>query len=389
MAGIAPTQNIKCLKPRAQKNPFPFEIDQIWIDREVEDHPQTIRILNILKDVPADVIDDPRGLKKRRDLSSAKKQLLLTLHRGNAFKPCQGMGGAHTCCNLRVLDLISGCPMDCSYCVLQSYLANNPVTAVYVNIEAILAEVAQFLSANQNRFFRICTGELSDSLALDWLAKTSEVLIPFFAGRKNALLELKTKTTFVDHLLELRHKNRTVISWSVNTPDIIASEERGTATLDERLFAAQRAANAGFQVGFHFDPIILTRTQADIADYLDVVDKIFEAVEPRQIAWVSLGLLRYPPDLAEIATRRFAGTKIFTGELVPAGNKIRYPRFIREAALRPIWARLSEKLSPRKIYLCMETPAVWEKIDPSVKSNSCLEKRLCNTEAIPFDFRAC
>lgn len=386
MAATASVANLKRLT-RQKKREFPFEIEQVWVDRAVVDHPQAIRILNHLGDVPADVLDDVGQLKHPRNLGEAKRQILLTMHRGEAFKPCQGMTAENICCNYRVIDLVSGCPMDCSYCILQSYLANNPITTVYVNLEMILSQVAAFLEAHPKRFFRIGTGELSDSLALDPITEFSSVLIPFFASKRNALLELKTKTAAIDHLLGLRHRNRTIISWSVNTEAAIASEERGTASLDERLMAAQRVATAGFGVGFHFDPIILTRGIDDVPAYLDVIDRILATVEPRQIAWVSFGLLRYPPELARIAEKRFPETTIFAGELVPAGNKMRYLRFLREEALRPMWEKLHTKLPPHKLYLCMETKPVWGKIDPAVTSNACLEKRLCNTESISFDFR--
>ncbi|MFH0798743.1 MAG: radical SAM protein [Pseudomonadota bacterium] len=391
MSSIA-SSNLKRISPRASpragKKSFPFEIDQVWLDQEVADHPQAIRILNKLPDVPVDIVEKQHSVKRMRDIGAAKRQLFLTMHRGQAFKPCQGISGGQLCCGYRVIDLTSGCPMDCSYCVLQSYLANNPVTAVYVNIESILAEVSAFLSAHQNRFFRIGTGELSDSLALDPLTDCASVLIPFFASRRNAMLELKTKSAAIDHLMGLRHRNRTVIAWSVNTPEIISSEERGTASLDDRLAAAQKAASAGYGVGFHLDPIILARGAEDVGGYLDVIERILGALEPKQISWVSLGLLRYPSDLQEIATRRFPNTKIFSGELVPSLAKVRYPRFVREAAYRPLWKKLRSKLPPHKLYLCMETPAIWEKIDPSVTTSACIEKRLCNTEAIPFDYRA-
>lgn len=387
-----PVSNLKRLSVRggsksAHRKAPSFEFDRIWLDKTVAEHPQTFRILNKLKDIEVDIIDDLNSVKNRRSLDSAKKQLLLTAHNGTSFKSCQGIGAGWHCCGLKTLNLVSGCPMDCSYCILQSYLANNPVTTIYVNIETILAEVSAFLSAHQNKFFRVCTGELSDSLALDTITEYAPILIPFFASKRNAMLELKTKTANVDHLLGLKHKNRTVISWSVNTPQIIETEERGTATLDERLAAAQKVASAGFGVGFHFDPIIATYAEKDIEGYLDVIEKIFSAIEPRQISWVSLGLLRYPSDLPGIALKRFKDTKIFTGEFVPSGNKMRYLRFIREAVYKPLWDKLSSKLPAHKIYLCMETPAVWEKIDPSITSGACIEKRLCNTEAVPFDFR--
>ena len=56
------------------------------------------------------------------------------------------------------------------------------------------------------------------------------------------MLELKTKTTFIDTLLDLPHRRRTILSWSLNTERVIGSEERGTASLDVRLKAAARCA---------------------------------------------------------------------------------------------------------------------------------------------------
>lgn len=389
MASTLLNSNLKRLpiRPggRLRKQTLPFEIEQIWLDREAQDHPQAIRILNRLQGIAVDVVDNVKALKRPKNIQDAKHQLILTLHRGEAFKPCQGMTSETLCCNYRVIDLISGCPMDCSYCILQNYLSNNPITTIYVNLETILAQVSAFLSAHSNKFFRIGTGELSDSLALDSILEYAQVLIPFFAARRNAILELKTKTAQIDHVLELKHRNRTVLAWSVNTPTVIEKEERGTASLAERLAAAQRAARAGFGVAFHFDPIILTHGIEDVDSYLDVIEKIFATLEPRHIAWISLGLLRYPPELIDTALRRFPETKIFAGEFVPARSKVRYLRFLREEAYRRLWEKLSLRLPAHKLYLCMETKTVWGKIDPSITSNSCIEKRLCNTEAISFD----
>jgi len=349
---------------RKKKQGPRFQPEVVWVTKAVAGHPQTLSILNRLGEVDSNVIDDVRLLKKPSHLGEAKRQLILTAHRGRAFKPCQGIGAGHLCCNYRVIDLISGCPMDCSYCILQSYLANNPITTVYVNIESILEELGSFLSSHPRSNFRVGTGELAD----------------FFASQPNAVLELKTKTDLVDNLLDLRHRGRTVISWSVNTPELIASEEVDTATLDQRLAAAAKVTSAGYNVGFHFDPIIVTTDDdAEIAAYLEVVDRIFEAVDPQRIAWVSLGLLRYPPELAEIARPRFPHTRIFSGELVPAGNKVRYPRFLRQETYRPLWEKLRSRLPANKLYLCMETKAVWERIDPAITCSTAIENRLCGT----------
>ncbi len=383
---MASFPNVQRLADRRRKRKaLPFAPEQVWVDRAVANHPQTLRILNRLAGVRVDVAEDLKRLKRPMPADEAKRQLLLTAHRGAAFKPCQGIGPGHRCCDYRVIDLVSGCPMACSYCILQSYLANNPMTTVAVNLEEILGEVSAFLDAHPQRTFRIGTGELGDSLALDPILDFASILVPFFAGRKNAIFELKTKSAFVDGLLDLRHEGRTVIAWSLNTPAIVEHDERGTATLDERFSAAAKAAAAGYRVAFHFDPIVLiTGSREEIAEYEAVIDRLFAAVEPHRIAWVSLGLLRYPPDLPQRAREQFPETRLYTGELVPTGDKMRYPRFIRQAAYKPLWEKLTAKLSPHKVYLCMETQAVWDRIDPTVQSNRCIEKRLASGAADPF-----
>jgi spore photoproduct lyase len=133
---------------------------------------------------------------------------------------------------------------------LQEYLANNPTMKAFTNVADAMAEIDVVLRAHPQRSFRIGTGELADSLALDPLTALSRQLVPFFADRPNALLELKTKTDCVEELLNMDPKGRVVVSWSVNAPQIIAAEEHGTATLEERLGAAQLVQNAGYKVGF-------------------------------------------------------------------------------------------------------------------------------------------
>jgi len=363
---------------------LPFIPEKVWVDKEVKDEPMSGRILDRLAGVSVEYIDDVQTIKRTPKLDEGKRQMVLTRHKGCAFKQCQGMPyeqpPEHLCCRYRVLDLVSGCPMDCSYCILQQYLENNPIITVFVNLDGVLGEVGQFLDSNRDHFFRIGTGELSDSLALDPITGHAEELIPFFAQRSNALLELKTKTDFVDHLLSLKHNGHTVISWSVNAEHIIKTEEIRTASLDRRLAAARRCTDAGYLVGFHFDPIVMIKGNDEELDaYVRVVDRIFDAVDPDRVAWISLGLLRFPHSMKAIVQRRFPQTRIFSGELVPAGGKMRYARFLRAEYYRPIWDRLMKYLPPEKIYLCMETESVWSKLDRCIKCNEDIEKRLTSS----------
>jgi len=164
---------------------------------------------------------------------------------------------------------------------------------------------------------------------------------------------------------------------------VIDSEERGVASLDERLAAARRAADAGYGIGFHFDPIIVSGSiEETVGRYREVAERILDEVPLHRVSWVSLGLLRYPPSLPNVALKRFPDTTIFTGELVPVGRKVRYHRFMRGKVLGPLWETLAAKIPRHKLYLCMETPAVWRSVDESVHSSACIAGRLCNTEPI-------
>ncbi len=337
------------------------QFDQVWIDRGALLYPATQFIREKLIGVPADVVDDVKFLKHPRDPALAKRQLVLTTNKGVAFKPCQGICEGVVCCGYFTIDIASGCPCDCTYCILQHYLSNNPLTLIYVNIEEILGAVQKHLEANAGHHFRIGTGELSDSLAYDHITNYSKTIVPFFAEQKNATFEFKTKTANIDNLLGLRHNGRTVVSWSLNPQGIIASEEKGSVSLLERLEAAKRCIGAGYRVGFHFDPMINFTGWEDA--YQGVVEELFKHVQPAAIAWISLGSLRFPPQLKNVAEKRFPSTKIFTGEFVPTNGKVRYFRPIREEMYSKMRGWIKSHAPQITPYLCMETQAVIERYD--------------------------
>ncbi|HEX9444752.1 MAG TPA: radical SAM protein, partial [Candidatus Binatia bacterium] len=220
---------------------------------------------------------------------AAKRRLLLARHRGEFLKKCPGSDG-QVCCNYFVINFASNCSMDCSYCYLQEYLADNPALKVFGNVDDLIAEADAMLGRHRKFFFRIGTGEITDSLALDPYIGFSAEVVPFFAEQPNVLLELKTKSDCVDGLLGLDPKDRVVVSWSMNPQRVIDADEHGTASLEERLSAARRCQAAGYRLGFHFDPMV--EYPGWESDYRDMVEKIFAAVDHKRVSWVSLGVLR-------------------------------------------------------------------------------------------------
>jgi len=342
----------------------PFQIEKIYLDEKAEEDAVSRSILKSLPHVPVEIVQDKKSLIKQSlslkdSLGEGKKNLFITRFYGKRLKPCPGTSN-HICCGYQVINAVTNCPMDCSYCVLQAYL-NNPFLTLYSNWEDLLQEIDAFISGSPRSLLRLGTGELSDSLALEPIFPISQLLVPFFAEKGNAILELKTKSSEIDRLLNLNHRRRTVVSWSLNPPKIIEAEEKRTASLEERMDAAYRCQEAGYPLGFHFDPLI--NYDGWEKGYEETIFRLFQRIDPKRVIWVSLGGFRYPRELKGIARERFPQTKIFLGEMFPGRDgKIRYLQEIRIEMYRKMLEWLREADSSLFIYLCMESKEVWEEV---------------------------
>ena len=275
----------------------------------------------------------------------------------------------HISCNYVVISHILGCPYNCSYCFLHTFYGRDEIV-IYDNEEDILAQVSDYMKRAE-RPLRIGTGEFSDSLALDKKTGLSRRLIKLFARQERHLLELKTKSAAVDHLLDLDHKGKTVFAWSVNPEKIVESDELGSVSLSDRIAAAKKCIKAGYPVAFHFDPIIFYPDWDK--DYKKVVDLIFSKIDPGNIAWISLGALRYDPDLKNIIKERFPSSRIAFEKLeVGEDGKMRYLNPIRIEIFKKMHDLIRSHSKKVYVYLCMENAEVWQ------------ASGISNAEADPF-----
>lgn len=281
--------------------------------------------------------------------------LVLSRHDGRFVKPCPGTRG-YNCCGLEIIHFGLGCRLDCTYCILQGYL-DTQALVLFGNVDQGLADLEAMLQEPGDRPRRFCTGEFTDSLLLEDLTGLGRRLVKLFAGSSHSL-ELKTKTVNIDGLLDLDHGGRTIISFSMNAPEIADREERRAPSLEKRLAAAARAAAAGYRLGFHFDPLIRHPGWRD--GYARAVEGIFSAVPADRVAWISLGAFRYLPKLKSVIRRRHPQTRIMDEEFVLAADgKMRYLRPIRVEMYRRMVTLIRETAPQVRVYLCMESPRVW------------------------------
>ncbi len=339
-----------------------FEFETIYIERKIKNHRNTRRILGKIKNNPRVVlIDDVNRLVRTIPAvyhpRERSKNLLLSGIRGDILQKCPGSHG-HICCNYYIINLYVGCPLDCAYCILQSYL-NQPFTIINVDIERIFKHLKSVFRSNPRKHYRIGTGELGDSLAYDYLTDFSPDFIDFFSAHKNASFEFKTKTDFVENMLSVDSPGNIVAGFSVNPGSLINRIETGAANIDRRLVAAKKLQEKGYMIALHFDPVI----NIDDFDlhYYGLIDKIFNYVDPRNTAWISLGTFRYTPHLKGMMEYNYPDAGLLNEEFLENNDrKYRYFLPVRIGLYRKIIDRLKRHHKEPPVYLCMESPFVWQ-----------------------------
>ena len=243
---------------------------------------------------------------------------------------------------------------------MQSYLNTQNIT-IHTNLTDFIEEVRELVQLHPGNSFRIGTGELADSLALDEITGFSTEIVPCFAEFDSVLLELKTKGNYVDNLLSVDPKGKTVIAWSLNPQSLINKEEHKTASFHDRLTAARLCKDAGYKIAFHFDPIIIHEGWEE--NYRSVIEMMFDYVDPEDILWISLGVLRFTTAGKTAIQKRFPNTDIIYSEMVQCSDgKLRYLQPVRGEIFRKMRSWIIEKSPDAYVYLCMEGQAVWNRV---------------------------
>jgi spore photoproduct lyase len=285
-----------------------------------------------------------------------KKNILISSSKNNYVHRCPATK-IYRCCNYYVADAVEGCPFDCSYCILQSYL-NHSYIKVYGDINAITSEI-HALGQTGNKA-RLGTGELSDSLALDNTLCLSDFLLPVVNQYDNLQFELKTKSVNVGRLFNLNPKN-VVVSWSLNPAHVIKAEEHGAAPLYSRLKAAKEVSEYGYGVSFHFDPIIYY--EGFEKDYDDLIESLAEHVDERAVKYISVSTFRFIPELISSVREKFAGSLLLKGDYTKSlDGKMRYFKPQRVHMLRSVTNSIRKRWKNAFVYYCMEHSSTWENL---------------------------
>ncbi|MCA1927384.1 MAG: radical SAM protein [Calditerrivibrio sp.] len=304
-------------------------------------------------------------IEDKSEIEDSKKNILITSQKNRFVHSCPATK-EYRCCNYMVVDAVEGCPFDCSYCILQAYLNHNYIK-VYDDMESIRESI---LDLSKKGKFRLGTGELSDSLALDHILRLLDFIIPIINKQENIQFEFKTKSSNISNLLNHNPKN-IVVSFSLNPEIISKREELFASSPIERIKAAKTLTEYGYRVSFHFDPLIYCDNFEE--EYINLLDYLFDNIEQSSVEFISISTFRFVPELADIIRNKFDNSDILANNFIKSmDNKMRYFKTLRVHMLKTVYYHIKKNWDTVFTYFCMEDRSIWEKImnyDPGDREN--------------------
>ena len=296
---------------------------------------------------------DPLGLHR------AGKHTLVFGELETAVRFAQETGNA--CPNYWHFSPYGFCPYGCRYCYLAGTpgVKFSPSVKIYVNLPEMLSEIDR-IATRQRTPTAFYLGKLQDSLALDPLTAYSTVLVPFFAEHPWARLTLLTKSAHVDRLLDLEHRGHSILSWSVNPPEVSAMFEENAPNIEERLETMRRVAERGYPVRAIMMPII--PIDGWEGAYSAFTDRLLQTVAIQRLTLGGICIYRGARYLMErrMGVRNVVSEHIDAASLDAGDGRARYSRDLRHEVYSLIIESARRLCPDLEIALCLEEQALWE-----------------------------
>jgi spore photoproduct lyase len=303
-------------------------------------------------------------------LHQAGKQTLVFGELKTAVRFSQEEG--NTCPNYWHFSPYGFCPYGCKYCYLAGTqgVKFSPTVKIYVNLPEMLGEI-EHIARRQGKPTAFYLGKLQDALALDPLTAYSTVLVPFFAEHPLARLTLLTKSANIDHLLGLEHRGHTILSWSVNPPEVCNIFEENVPSMDKRLEAMRRVAAAGYPVRSVMMPVIPVEGWQDI--YTMFAERLIEAVPLERLTLGGVCIYKGARKLMERKTgfNNTISTHIEDTLRRAGDGRARYPEALRSKVYSLIIETMRRLRPDLELALCLEERKLWQKIGLEERMGHC------------------
>ncbi len=284
----------------------------------------------------------------------SKKELRKEEQVKEVFGMCAVQSEKTSCCNLRTIDAVKNCGFGCSYCSIQTMYGDEKVI-----FDENLQSKLDNIKLDKNKLYHIGTGQASDSLMWGNQHGVLDSMLGFAEKWPNVLLEFKTKSKNIKYLLKEKRPKNIVCSWSLNPQSVIENEEHLTASLEDRLSAAEKCVAHGIKVGFHLHPMIFYKDWE--SDYKYLISKIVSRFNTNDVLFISFGSLTFSKPVIKKIRQYNIKSKMLQMPMVsnPEGKQT-YPHKIKEKMFKLAYDNFLPWHEKVYFFLCMEEYSLWD-----------------------------
>lgn len=197
-------------------------------------------------------------------------------------KVCQDFGNAH----FYYASSMMNCYYDCEYCYLQGMYPSGHLV-IFVNPEVTMKEIDRLLEVHP---VYLCISYDTDLLGAERFTGLLHQWAEFARTRENLTVEVRTKSADIGVMDDVEPMQNMIFAWTLSPEEVVTQYEHGTPSVTQRLSAARKARERGWNIRLCFDPMLYV-TEFERA-YGNLFRQVKETIPGVDVAGVSLGVFR-------------------------------------------------------------------------------------------------
>lgn len=258
----------------------------------------------------------------------------------------------------------NGCKFNCAWCYLNGTFRFRPMGKKphLKDIDKIKSHLRNYFMMVKNPTI-LNSGELSDSLVFEGNGSAlSKDIIPLFKDQSTHKLLILTKSANINGILRSNSQAQVIVSFSLNSFEVAKRWEIKAPSPKQRIRAAKKLFDAGYEVRIRIDPIISVENWKN--EYKKLINHLFDNITPERITLGSLRGLQ-----STINNSSDKSWVEYLDEISNWGKKISFGK--RYEIYNFIIDYLEKKYDFKQIGLCKETVNMWDELGMDFREIRC------------------
>ena len=302
-------------------NSYQNNFSHIYIEKNIENHPKTIEILNNFKNSKVILIDNFREVfnRSRQNFGLQKNSINLILaqkkfdflYKGSPL--CENFGEDNFYYSSNILN----CIYNCEYCYLKGMYSSANIV-VFVNIEDYFKDIMK----HKDEKLYICISYDSDLLALEKVAGFTREWIKFAEKNPDVLIEVRTKSSNFESIADIKVPVNVILAWTLSPDEVIERYEHRTPSLNSRLQNIKLAISHGIKIRISIEPVIKIKDFENV--YNKFIDRVFTNISSEYIRDVNVDVFRMKREHAKKIQKMDDMSDLFSSSLKNINGIITY-----------------------------------------------------------------